>query len=1016
MKRWTRNWTGPVKGLFAGLGLAALALVVSAVMPPASTLIGNQAGATYTDAAGKPQTAQSNLVNTTVAQIGGLDMTGTNTKTVAPGDTVYMAHTLTNTGNGADTFKIAVADTGTNGGFSSIAIYPDANGTGVPSGPALCSGAAACSTGINQLVAGNGGTFAYLVVYQVPATASVAGLFDTATVTATATSAPGIPYATTTKSNIDTVKVTLGAAFNPVTKAIAAPAVAAPLGASWPAALTSGVASPLSCSTDPTATQWATNLVSTHTACSYTVYTISYSNTGGAAGEFTMQDPLPVGMTYVKGSAVWSGAPGIALQESGAANSNPNVISSFAGGTLKVSVLNVSANVTGTISFVAMVNSAAVVGATSTSNTAKYYSTSCDPTLPGNTPSNPCDGQTTPSGVVPPVAAGPTPFAVNPTYSAIASKDGSATAPDSSTPPPKTGVEITTQPTVAPGGSVPFFDVIKNNGNGTDTFNVSVPAFGKTVNGVNENTFPAGTSFSFYKADGVTPLTDTNGDGIPDTGPVNPGVTVTIVVIATIPASTAPTTTPLDALLTATSVGSGATTPVSDSVWNEVSKVEVPAAKVDLTNTAAGGTTIDGTTTPATTAACVTGSNCDIGQGPSSSPTDTQPTVPGTGVTFPVFLKNGDTTTTSYNLTATLPTGWTVKFVGPTGTCSDPAVTLPLGPVAPGAQTQVNACVTPPAGASTGGAPTNFTITATSTTNPAVTDSITDAVKTIAPTTKLLGLTPGTNTGVISDGGSSVQPVTLNNLGNQACGTSSAGFNVTATLDSASAAAGWTVSVYYDKDASSTVTAGDPALAAATSAANLLLGSPGNLTTTVAPGYVQLAPGAGLPLLVKFIAPGNAPINSIATVTFTVDDLTTPASAACPSQTGSYKMVVTNGQLRLVKTEAYDKACTGSALSTAFVSGDASTKLTVAPGECIVYKVVATNQGNAPVSNVVINDVIPSYTTYLGSATQVCAVVGGTPPAVSTFLLTGTQITCTYPAALNPAGTLTLQFPVQINQ
>ena len=127
-------------------------------------------------------------------------------------------------------------------------------------------------------------------------------------------------------------------------------------------------------------------------------------------------------------------------------------------------------------------------------------------------------------------------------------------------------------------------------------------------------------------------------------------------------------------------------------------------------------------------------------------------------------------------------------------------------------------------------------------------------------------------------------------------------------------------------------------------------------------------------------------------------------------------MVVTNGQLRLVKTEAYDKACTGSALSTAFVSGDASTKLTVAPGECIVYKVVATNQGNAPVSNVVINDVIPSYTTYLGSATQVCAVVGGTPPAVSTFLLTGTQITCTYPAALNPAGTLTLQFPVQINQ
>lgn len=1010
MKRWNRIWTAPARALFLALGLVAFAFVVSAVMPPANTLIGNQAGAVYTDATGKQQTALSNQVSTTVAQIGGLDLTSNNTKSAAAGTTVYMSHTFTNTGNGSDTFKFTVADTGTHGGFSGISIFPDANGNGVPSGAALCSGATACATGFNQLVAGNGGVFNFVVAYTVPSSASTAGLFDTATVTATAISAPGIPYATTTtKSNTDTINLTTDAAFS-ATKAIAAPAVAPPLaGAAWPAAQTTGKASALSCTSDASATTWAANLVATHPACTYTVYTINYSNTGGASGEFTMQDPLPAGLTYVSGSAVWSGASGTALKEDGSANSNANVISSVTSGTLKVSVKGVNPNVTGTISFVVMVNSTATVGTAATNNIAKYYTTSCDPTQAGNTTGNPCDGQSTPSTSVPPAATNPSPFPVTQNYSVIASKDGTATTPDSSNPPPKTGAEISIQSTVAPGASVKFTDVIKNGGNGTDTFNMSVPAVGTTVNGVNENTFPAGTTFAFYKADGVTPLTDSNGDGIVDTGPVDAGSTVTVVMVATIPTSTAPTNTPLDALVIATSVGAGSS-PVSDGVWNEVSTVAIPAIKVDLTNTAAGGTTIDGTTSPATTSACTVGSNCDTGQGPSPNPTDIQPAVPGTGAIFPIFLKNADVAPTSYNLTAALPTGWTVKFVaGPSGTCADSAIALPLS-VAAGVQTQVNACVTPPTGTPTG-VVTNFSITATSTTNPAVTDTITDAVKTIAPVVKEMALGPNAASGSILNGSTGVQPVLLTNPGTVACG-SSTGFNVTATLDSASAAAGWSVSVYFDVDASGTVTAGD-----------LLLGAPnattGNLTHTLAASFVPLNPGSGLPLLVKLFAPSNAAINYTATATLTVDDLSSPASAQCPSQTGVYKSVVTNGQLRLVKSEALDKNCTGTALSTDFQAGNAN--FVVSPGECLVYKVVATNEGNAPVSKVVINDVAPAYTTFLATPASAssCTVSGGTP-TTPTFTQVAGAVSCSDAGAngvvLNPLGTMTLQFPVKVNQ
>jgi hypothetical protein len=67
------------------------------------------------------------------------------------------------------------------------------------------------------------------------------------------------------------------------------------------------------------------------------------------------------------------------------------------------------------------------------------------------------------------------------------------------------------------GGGEPI--VIHNTGNVTEAFNITV----------NKNTLPSGSIVELFKADGVTPLTDTNGDGVADTGPVTSGATYQVV-------------------------------------------------------------------------------------------------------------------------------------------------------------------------------------------------------------------------------------------------------------------------------------------------------------------------------------------------------------------------------------------------------------------------------------------------------------------------------------------------------
>jgi len=128
----------PTVALLVVLAVALYAFGIGSAhaAPAAGTVIGNQATATYNDAGGSPRTATSNLVTTTVSQVKAFLLAASGARTAAPGQTVYYPHTITNNGNGTDTYTLNAPVSSNFAGAAaphgSLAYYIDANGDGVP--------------------------------------------------------------------------------------------------------------------------------------------------------------------------------------------------------------------------------------------------------------------------------------------------------------------------------------------------------------------------------------------------------------------------------------------------------------------------------------------------------------------------------------------------------------------------------------------------------------------------------------------------------------------------------------------------------------------------------------------------------------------------------------------------------------------------------------------------------------------------------------------------------------------
>jgi uncharacterized repeat protein (TIGR01451 family) len=962
--------TGPVpRALWAGAAALTLSFLFGssgalAAAPPANTIIGNQASATYLDPNGASQLATSNLVQTTVQQVGSFNLDTyttvttnvVNTKIGAAGTTVYAPHVLTNSGNGTDTFTLSVAAPASPNGFTKVEVFADANADGVPdSTTALCSvvPGAVCNVPA-QTVAGSNGTFPFVVAYSIPSTATAATFTSPVAATITATAGTPALYAPAnlTAADVDNVNLTDKAAFN-ATKSLSVPSVAwSANGGTWPAASVSGPRSVAGCAATTTAAG------APAAGCVYTTYTLKFNNTGGAVGRFVMTDTLPAGFTYVPGSAVWSNAPGVALTDA-AAGDTAGIDFSAAGNNLTVVVNALQPNVTQTVSFVVMVNNTAAIGTSATTNTAKYNpvdAPGATSTTPGatNSPTNPASYNVIGTfGIVLGSASG----------SPTTSLDTAVGNPNT------TAADTTTVASAAMGATVKFTQTVFNVGNAPDVVNLTA-ALG---------TFPAGTTFKFFAADGVTPLIDNNSDGIPDTGPVPANGSVQFVLAATLPSPGTLPTGPFSAIVTGTSTG--------DSTKTESTRDTLTAmigVLVDLTNTATGNGTAGNT------------GNGDVGTGPSPQPTTTNTTAAGTGTIFTLFVKNNDTVANTYSLAASqtnsfpgsLPAGWTVKFVAAGGTCSGSAITTVN--VAANAQMPVDACVTPPATQTpVTGQLVYFQVRSTivTSTGAVAIDTKTDAVTVTQSVTYGATLTPNNN-GQIAPGGSVVYAHTLTNTGTQSC---TGPYTVAATLPAADVTAGWTTALYIDVNGDGQIDGGD--------------------TLVTGPIAGPLAASGTQKLLVKVFAPGGASAGAVDTATVTV---TFPAGAtSCGTPSATDVTTVITGQMRLVKTQALDTNCDGTEVPSS------SAPLVAKPGECIVYRVVATNEGAAPVTNMSINDAVPAYTSFTGAtqppAANQCTSAGVTGTALA-YSSTATTVACGSASnTVAPGGTATLLFSVKVN-
>ena len=256
--------------------------------------------------------------------------------------------------------------------------------------------------------------------------------------------------------------------------------------------------------------------------------------------------------------------------------------------------------------------------------------------------------------------------------------------------PPNYNDDSQSVPVAYANTTVSFTNTVRNDGNAVDAINVALDG---------ASTIPAGWSVLFFRSDGVTPLTDTGIDGLPDVGPLNPGQTRDFIVRVIIPGN-APAGGPYDAVIAASSTNN----PAEFNLTTDRIASVVPSS-VDIGN-------YDG----------VPGTN---------NATVNRNANPGVNVDFALDVINTGGSSDNYGLSASAPAGWVVTFYldsNGNGVLDLPELTpvAGVGPLAGGSEANVIARVAVPAAVVPG--VNNVTFRATSANNGAIFDQIVDTV------------------------------------------------------------------------------------------------------------------------------------------------------------------------------------------------------------------------------------------------------------------------------------------------
>lgn len=644
-------------------------------------------------------------------------------------------------------------------------------------------------------------------------------------------------------------------------------------------------------------------------------YTLSYTNSGNAtATGLRLTDVVPAGMTYVPGSARWSVTGATPLTDADSTDAQGIVPATVrydfnvaTGGSVTAQLAQVPPGQSGSVTFQINVNGG--LAPQIIDNSARYAYN---------------DGVAN----VGPFFTNLSSFTVNQAVSLTFAGQ--------------------TVPSALQGSIVVFTNTLTNTGNGTDVFDVTV----------NMGSFPVGSSATLYQTGGLALLTDSNGNGIPDTGPVGPGATYDVVLKVQLPSGA--TGGPYSLTKTATSWINPLVTAVATDVLSNI-----VANTVDVTNNAA---------LPGAPGA---------GAGPEGAFVIRNATNPGTTTRFTLFVNNTSGQNDNFDMAAstdntfgsiTLPAGWSVTFRNAAN-----SVITNTGVLAPGGSVLVYADVDVPAGAAA--ADVDLFFRARSPVSGAL-DRIHDQVR--VSVVRNLTLVPN-NSAQVAPGGFVVYTHMLTNAGNVLEGDATGSF---VSLGLVNDQAGWSSAVYWDTNGSGIFDAGDAPIA--------------DLSTVGG-----LAPGASVRLFVQVFAPAGAPLGQLntTTVSATTSNLAyvDPVPAVAIATDGT---TVINGQLTISKTQSIDRDCNGAADST---FTPANLAFGAIPGACIRYEITVTNIGTTPVTGVVVNDATPANTWSWNAATASTTVGTITVPADGASGAVSANI-----GVLGPGQSAVIQFSVRI--
>lgn len=480
-----------------------------------------------------------------------------------------------------------------------------------------------------------------------------------------------------------------------------------------------------------------------------------------------------------------------------------------------------------------------------------------------------------------------------------------------------TGVNDDTQTiALAQAGSFLYFtNRVLNTGTNTDSFNISLD--GTTTN-------LSGWTVSWFRSDGVTPLTDTGIDGIIDTGPIepaganlpNPNDFVDIVLRVEIPENAGPTANNPEAsfIVLATSVADPSKT---DTTTDNITDVSLALMNLD---------------------------NHILPLGTADPAVITLNGASGSFLEFPLIVENNapaDGEFDSYNMTTpVLPAGWTVVYYLDTdeNRVLDDGELLPVlqtREVAPGDAAFLIARIFIPedalADSDNNGTQDDYLLTfrATSTNNPAVFDEQIDQVR--VAFNNRFELTPDRQ-GVIAAGSATVYAHNLMNYGER-----SNRFFLTIAEGSPE----WTYVLLESDGSAQLPRALDP-------------------SDSIEKYYIDLDEFEGgvdsKDFVIQLFATSNTPVGSI-------DVSTIVAAANDPlAPTSPFPGLPLHSAVDLTRLVAGDLTLTKSA------NPAAGTK--VNPGDTIIYTTDFLNKSSGELTNVIIHDQISPHTTYLiGSGT-----------------------------------------------